>query len=523
MSDTTTFALPVLTLVVGVGSLGVYALARRAQKQRSRLPLPPGPKKLPLVGNLFDMPRERPWEAWHLFSQKFDSDIVHFDIAGNSIVVLESIEATRELFERRSSLYSQRGRFPMVLELMDWSWSLGLLKYGDWWRRARKAMHDSFNVSAVKQFQPQQTKAAHTLLRGLLQDPRDIMSPIRHMAAALIMDVTYGIEVQPKNDPYIQVVTDAMHAFALTSVPGAFLVDTFPILKYVPSWVPGAGFKRLAAEWRKSIQAMFDAPWEETIRQLDADTAGQSFAADALRALDHSTTENRDVIEQEKYLIKTVAANVYGAGADTTVASLGWFVLAMLAYPEAQKKAQAELDEVLGHGNLPTFSDQAALPYTTALVKEVLRWRAVTPLGVPHFVDVEDEYAGYRIPAGSTVIGNVWALLRDENIYPDPIPFKPERFLRDGKLDPTVRDPDTIAFGFGRRICPGKTFATTTVWINVASMLATLNIEKCVDAEGKVVEPTYEAFPGLISGPLPFECAITPRSQQAAQAIQATL
>ncbi|KAJ7065515.1 cytochrome P450, partial [Mycena amicta] len=430
-----------------IGSLlAAYAVVRRLSKRRrgSALPLPPGPKKLPIVGNLFDMPAERQWEAYHKWSQEYNSDIIHLDVAGTSIVVLESAEAIRELFERRSSLYSDRSRFPMLVELMGWHWSVG-----DQWRAHRKAMHDSFNVTAVKQYRPQETAAAHELLRNLLRDPDDVMAPFRHMAGRLIMDIAYGIKVRAEADPYIDMIEEAMHGLSVASMPGAFLVDTFPVLKYVPSWFPGAGFKRRAARWRKVTLDAVETPFEETRKNMMLGTAAPSYTSTRLQALDASSAH--DGSEEELDVIRSTAAATYAAGSDTTVSALGWFVFAMLAYPEVQRKAQAELDAVLGHGNLPTFDDQSSLPYVSALVKEVLRWRSVTPIAIPHYLAVEDEYRGYRIPAGSIVIGNAWALLHDNDIYPDHESFNPERFLRDGKLNPDVRDPDMAAFGFGRR------------------------------------------------------------------------
>ncbi|KAJ7132663.1 cytochrome P450 [Mycena filopes] len=141
--------------------------------------------------------------------------------------------------------------------------------------------------------------------------------------------------------------------------------------------------------------------------------------------------------------------------------------------------------------------------------------------GVPHFLAVEDEYRGYRLPANSVVIGNIWALSHDEAMYPDPDAFKPERFLlADGTPNPDVRDPPV--FGFGRRVCPGRYMATSSVWISVASILATFNITKSVDIDGKIVEPTYECSSGFLSAPLPFQCSIQPQSQESVALIQST-
>jgi cytochrome P450 len=122
--------------------------------------------------------------------------------------------------------------------------------------------------------------------------------------------------------------------------------------------------------------------------------------------------------------IRDTAGTILSGGSHSTVSVLGTFALAMLLHPEIQKKAQSEIDSVVGHDRLPSFKDKPTLPYIEALVKELFRWEPVAPLGLlhllrnffllkhasggPHFVAVEDEYRGYRIPAGSIILGNTW-------------------------------------------------------------------------------------------------------------------
>ena len=127
------------------------------------------------------------------------------------------------------------------------------------------------------------------------------------------------------------------------------------------------------------------------------------------------------------------------------------FFLAMILNPKVMKKAQDELDQVVGKGELPKFSDKDNLPYIGALLKEVLRWNPPSPISIPTRSMQDDVYRGYLIPAGATVIQNVWAIFRDPNIYPDPETFNPDRFLKDGKINPLVFDPEERAFGAGRR------------------------------------------------------------------------
>ena len=91
---------------------------------------------------------------------------------------------------------------------------------------------------------------------------------------------------------------------------------------------------------------------------------------------------------------------------------IGAFFLAMALYPEVQKKAQQELDAVVGtEGRLPDFSDQPSLPYITAIVKELLRWHPAVPMGVPYRVLADDEYNGYYIPKGSIILPNMGCVI----------------------------------------------------------------------------------------------------------------
>ncbi|KAJ2915292.1 hypothetical protein MD484_g5148, partial [Candolleomyces efflorescens] len=174
------------------------------------------------------------------------------------------------------------------------------------------------------------------------------------------------------------------------------------------------------------------------------------------------------------------------------------FFLAMLCYPDVQEKAFAEVVRVLGPNRLPTFEDKSKLPYITAIAKESLRWQSPNPIALPHMSTEEDIYKGYRIPKGSMIIGNVWALMHNEEDFPNPMEFKPERFLNsDGSLNESIRDPATAVFGFGRRLCPGRYIALSSLWITVASVVAAFRIERARDDDGKPIEPKPDYLPGI--------------------------
>ena len=135
-------------------------------------------------------------------------------------------------------------------------------------------------------------------------------------------------------------------------------------------------------------------------------------------------------------------------------------------------------------------------------------------LGVPHLVEEDDVYNGYFIPKGSLVLANIWNMLHDPAVYANPLNFEPERFIASpGK--PAEQDPRVCCFGFGRRVCPGMTLAETSVWLETACALATLNVSKARDASGAEITPSGRYLDGTIAHPEPFQCDIKPRSAQA--------
>ena len=125
--------------------------------------------------------------------------------------------------------------------------------------------------------------------------------------------------------------------------------------------------------------------------------------------------------------------------------------LAMTLNPGVAEKAHEELDRVVGKDRLPEYSDRDDLPYIDAIVKELLRWNPPAPISLPVKATKDDVYRGYFIPAGATVMEDTWAVCRDPDLYPDPEAFNPDRFLKDGEINPLVFNPEERVFGSGRR------------------------------------------------------------------------
>ncbi|KIJ39742.1 hypothetical protein M422DRAFT_32557 [Sphaerobolus stellatus SS14] len=452
------------------------------------------------------MPKYLEWKTYAKYAKQY-GEITYLNVFGTHLVFLNSRRMVHELFERRSSNYSDRTTFPMIVDLMGFGWALTFQGYGEWWRRHRRAMHDKFHPSAVEAYKPIQIKHTRDLLRRLHKAPEDFIKHIRHTAGAIIME--------SENDPYILTAEKALNAAGEAGVPGRFTVDMLPWMKYIPEWVPGASFKKQARIWRKYILDMADLPFEHVKAQMANGTAQPSFTSTHLERLAAAKYAPADA----EQVIKNTAAVIFAGGSDTTVKTLITFVLAMVLFPDVQKKVQEELDGVLGGVRLPEFEDMAALPYTIATYKEAMRWHPLVPMGVAHAATQDDVIDGYFIPKGALVFGNSWFLLREEADFgPDTEKFDPGRFMEPGRRDPG----QTGAFGYGRRVCPGRYMAENSLFIAVASILQNFDITPTRDSSGKEVMPEYEWTSGFFSSPTDYQCTIKPRSKVAEERILST-
>ena len=173
----------------------------------------------------------------------------------------------------------------------------------------------------------------------------------------------------------------------------------------------------------------------------------------------------------------------------------------MVAFPEAQSRAQAELDAVVGRARLPTFADAPRLPYVRAVIREVLRWRPVARLA-DHAATEDDLYDGMFIPKGATCTANIWQCNHDRAVFGDDADdFKPERHLGDnGELLPGPKETNQeghVSFGFGRRACVGRHLANDSLFIFTARILWAASLKCPRDENGKERLPDMSAFVGL--------------------------
>ncbi|KIM68481.1 hypothetical protein SCLCIDRAFT_955299 [Scleroderma citrinum Foug A] len=472
-------------------------LAFRMIRGKPDLPYPPGPIQLPIIGNALDIDLKEPHVRYTEWGKTY-GDIAYSRIFGQDFIIVNS-ERIAQILADRSSTYSDRPHSPLY-RIFGTDHMTPVLMYGSEWRMHRKLLHPSLRHDIVDRYHELHLSNACQLLENMRRDSLNFCGHFDHYTGATALEFTYGRRVDGKDDHVIKLASGLAEIMAKGMTGDRMgLLMALPILEYLPTWFPGAGFKREARRCKDMIKSVSELPFALAKKQMESTSLQPSLIADILA---YGGVE--DSAAQE------TATGIFIAAAESSSAALKVLVLAMVLNPDVQAKVHAELDTVVGKGVLPTFEDQQRLPYLQATIYEVLRWKPVFPLGVPHATTASDVYEGYYIPKGCIVIFNNWAMRASE--YTDPERFDPSRHLTlEGQVKPEAKQSISKYFGFGRRHCPGRFFAENTLWAAAAVILCALRFEKAKDPAGRDidVEPLFRH--GTVSHPAPFKCSITSR------------
>lgn len=508
-------------LILVLSSLVVIPLVILVHDIIQWLRLPPGPIPIPFIGNKFDIPKSQPWVQFQKWSKQY-GPIFTLWIGRKPTLIISDPHIAVDLMEKRSNKYSSRPRMVVMGEIYNGNSSILTQPYGKAWSVRRKLLHQALNPKALRLYKPTQEAEATRLCYALLSDPVGWEKQLERFTSSVVFCVAYGHRIDSVK---AQVIADRfrfMHFQASLNIPGKYLAETFPLLAKVPSTL---------MPWKKEVQAIGKKEGQANLALLNmvkqeiANAQAQGTpetVPDSLCKLLLEMREKEPVPLSETHF-SYVPASLFGAGSDTTASTLCSAFLALISHPQVLKAAQAELDSVAGLDRTPTFADEQNLPYLRALCKETLRWRPVAVLGgTPHASTETDRYEGWTIPAGSTILGNNWAINLNEEYYPNPHHFDPVRFLSDiersqlgiekqpyigQKVHPAKAGHSS--FGWGRRICPGADLAANSLLIALGKLLWAFDI---LPIEGR----NYDIFAytdGFNVRPKRFECTIRVRSE----------
>lgn len=455
--------------------------------------IPDGPAGKPLVGNLLDVPPFHSWFKFTEWSRQY-GPLYRLNLAGTSHVIVSTEDIANDLLRERGTLYSSRAYLPMATELLSHNLRPLLLPYGETWRNVRKLMHNLTNVSIAATYESLQEEESVRAVRDLLKDPKKYETWFERYSAGLILRLAYSKTVFTGEEFFVRRILAVVHTVERVASPGAYLVDTFPILMKLPTFL--APFKQEGNRLHAEEIDLFRSLLKEGV-----DKGEDNFCT--------KWNENRKSYDLSDDHVAYVIGTLFEAGAGTTAAAMLSFILAMTLHPKEYALLQQEVDSVVGSKRMPTFEDMPNLPRVRAVAKEVLRWRPVTAGGLPHMLVKDDVYklpdgTSVFLEAGTCVHPVQWSIHREEKLYPDPENFRPERWLESGW--PTYKEPLTkfpnlqnfSAFGFGRRICPGLNIAERSLYVLIARIAWSADIACKKDAQGQDIQPpSYDYVTGF--------------------------
>ncbi|KAF9530260.1 cytochrome P450 [Crepidotus variabilis] len=444
--------------------------------------LPPGPKRLPLLGNAHQLPTKTPWTTFGQWAKTY-GNLIHVDLFGQPIIIINSRKIASELLDKRSAVYSDRPVIP-IAEITELGNSLAFLHYNNAWRKQRKMLAQELTVSGVDQFQTLMEREWRVQVKNILKNPGSIFSETKWRAGVISMRALYGYCVHNPKDPMLAVPLEGIREFSRLSTPGMSLA-----LRYLPRWTPGVTFFKDAANYHRLHVASVKTPYDWCRKNTKSGTALMPNLC--CNIMEKSSTLD----EAEHNQIYNALASALGGALESNASSALTFYINMILHPNVQRKGQAEIDAVVGSSRLPNISDQPNLPYVRAILAETLRIMPPIPLCIPHALNEDDIYEGYFLPKGAWVLPNIWHMLRDPDIYPDPAIFNPDRYNGDDDAMEQVKSP---VFGFGRRGCPGRLFGENSLFALLATTLATCEILPGIDEDGNEVPPSGEYTTGTI-------------------------
>uniref|UniRef100_A0A7N0T4M0 Cytochrome P450 n=1 Tax=Kalanchoe fedtschenkoi TaxID=63787 RepID=A0A7N0T4M0_KALFE len=434
-----------------------------------KLKLPPGPKPLPIIGNLLQL-GQRPHQSLQDLS-KIHGPIMTLKLGmTRNTIVISSPHFAKQILQRHDDLFSDRTVSDTIRVLDHHNLSVAMLPVSPQWRKIRKVMATQmFSQARLDASQPLRLQKVQELIRHIRNTCSDDQTPLELEHAVFITvlnflsNTLFSADLAHYRSEQSQEFKHLVAKMLELGGKGNFS-DYFPVLKYLDP----QGLRRANKAILSSIIRVFEDIIDQRMRSgfEPNETSCHKDVLDVL--LDQGEDGGLQKLTTQE--IKHLCADLYIAGADSTSGTVEWAMTELMRNPSKLAKAQAELSQAIPMSETIQESDITNLPYLQAIIKETLRLHSPTPLLLPHKAQTDVEISGFLVPKGSQVLINVWAMGRDPALWRDALAFEPERFL-DSDIDYRGQNFDMIPFGAGRRICPGLSLAHRMIPLILGSLL----------------------------------------------------
>ncbi|GBM52619.1 Cytochrome P450 2J2 [Araneus ventricosus] len=475
-----------------------YIIVVGTKKARSNFP--PGPMGLPLVGYLPFLTEDMYLDFIKL-GMKY-GDVFSIRLGSQDIVVLHGGDAIKEALNKPELL----GRPPnSAMEKVSPSSAFFSSNYHLWIDQRKfvvQSMKDlGLGKTKIEEDVMEEIKHFMDVLRSHKSQPIDVKEPLSPSISNNMSALVFGKRYE-YDDPERQFLDKNIDEISeyLTQIS---LDVFFPWINYIPfaSKLLKADKPRTAFQ---NLKNFFQKELNEHLKSFDPAHV-RDFIDRYLVELDTQRAKNPDTSFNHDMLLNNVF-DVFTAGSETVRTSILWLIYVIAAFPDVQKKVQKEIMEVIGSEKKPEYMDMRNMPYTHAVILEIMRWKTVLPLNIVHYTLADTTVGGHNLPKGTTVIANFWAVHHDPRYWGEPDEFKPERFLnKEGKS--VVRPSYFMPFSLGRRKCPGESMAYLEMFLYFTSILREFDI---VFPDG--IKPTFDAKYSFIYRVEPYLVRFIPKN-----------
>jgi cytochrome P450 len=443
---------------------------------RKQLKLPPGPRQLPIIGNMNQFTDKPHISLWNL-AKKY-GPIMYLKLGSQGLVVVSSADAAQEFVKVQDKVWADRPAPPGADIFRENIKNIVWAPYGEYWRHLRKICTiELFTNKRLETFRPLRTQEFSQLVRAIWDDSQegkvvDLAVKLNHLAfnnitRMLLNKRFFGADVAAQNEAFRfkELNTRFM------SLAGAIMIgDYIPWLKWV---TVVTGFSK----YMKKVKAEVDDMLHEFLelkkngKSMDEKKDGAAKnPEDFVDILLRQPAEDGSGHLADSS-IKSVLQDMLVAGTDTSSNTVEWGISELVRHPEVAKKLQEELDRVVGKERTVTEIDIPNLPYLNAIVKETLRLHPPAPLNIPHKSMQDTTLGGFDFPANTQLFINIYAIQRDPKWWERPEEFDPERFIKNPEINVTGNHFQLIPFGSGRRQCAGMPLGLLFVQIGLARLM----------------------------------------------------
>ncbi|KAK8518445.1 hypothetical protein V6N12_017592 [Hibiscus sabdariffa] len=450
--------------------LQAFNSIRNASKP-SESKLPPGPRRLPIFGNLFDL-GDKPHRSLAKLA-RIHGPVMSLKLGSLFTVVVSSEATAKEILQKQDITFSNRTVVDAVRATRHHEVGLTWIPVSPLWRTFRKVCNShifttaKLDANVYLRREKIQQLIADVRTSCLKGEAISVGQAAFNTTINLLSNTIFSVDLVDPNSSVAQEFKRTVWGI-MEEAGKPNLADYFPLLRKID---PQGTRRRMTVHFQKLLDLFGKLFDERSQSRKYQDSIASNDVLDTLLDIIEGGVEdlNRNHIVH-LFLV------LFAAGTDTTSSTLEWAMAEVLRNPQVLHKAKKELEQAIGKGNPIEECDINRLPYLQAIIKETFRLHPVVPLLLPRRAGSDADLYGFKVPEGSQVLVNVWAIGRDPSIWDNPTSFTPERFLG-SEIDIKGRDFVLIPFGAGRRICPGLPLASRMLHLMLGSLINSFDWE----------------------------------------------